>query len=193
MRNIRAKYEGRCFWGGGKFLWGKVKKVGGKTFLGWVTKKIGGGFLEKFQNFLENFQKLIFEKFKKKKFLGVELPGGGLVVGGVGWGINAGKVKGNLFALFRSHTLSICHCLPIYIIHTASAGLSHQVARVKKMFLGGKHFWGEYTKKNSGGLAPPTPPTNLGWSFGGVLAWGRGAHPHSRDGHPCSGGGLLFF
>ena len=45
MRNIRAKYEGRCFGGGGKFLWGKVKKVGGKTFLGWVTKKIGGGGL----------------------------------------------------------------------------------------------------------------------------------------------------
>ena len=26
MRNIRAKYEGRCFWGGGKFFVGKSKK-----------------------------------------------------------------------------------------------------------------------------------------------------------------------
>ena len=34
---------------------------------------------------------------------------------------------------------------------------------------------------------PPSPQTKFAVEL--VGAWGRGSHPHSRDGHPCSGGG----
>ena len=60
---------------------------------------------------------------------------GGNLLGGVKkiWGGKGGILfRGlkNLFALFRSHTLSLP--LSAYpIIHTASAGLSHQVARYR--------------------------------------------------------------
>ena len=71
MRNIRAKYEGRCFWGGGKFLWGKVKQVGGKTLLGWVTTKIGGGGIfgkVSQKDFWKNVKKFCFRKFPETNF-----------------------------------------------------------------------------------------------------------------------------
>ena len=37
---------------------------------------------------------------------------------------------------------------------------------------------------------PSLPPQkNVEWSLWVFLARARGSHPHSRDGHPCSGGG----
>ena len=103
VRNIRTKYAGRCFWGGGDF-WGKSKKTGW-NFFGGVggDKKLGGDFFGNCppkncgkiagKNFVTNIKEVIFGKFPQQNSRGGVSGVGGGWGGGLGCGINAGEVK----------------------------------------------------------------------------------------------------